>query len=160
MIMKKFITLVFCFGLVGSAFAQSDRERAADVILNGGRNTGSYPATTQYPSTGSQQEDINAINREYDNKVASVQANGSLSQAEKDRIIRQLNNERARRISVINKRYGQRDNKREDDDRDEKNKVKKNGKDNGNHYGWEKGKGNPHKDSNWKNNGKAKGKKG
>jgi hypothetical protein len=149
--MKKFITLICCFGLFGSAFAQSDRDRAGSVILGGGSAGTSYP-TTQYPS-GSQQEEINAINREYDSKVASVQANGTLSQAEKDRVIRQLNAERARRIREVNRRYGQ---KVDDNDGTRKNKVKKNGKDNGNHYGWEKGKGNPHRDANWQNN---KGKK-
>jgi hypothetical protein len=156
--MKKIITLLFSVGLVASAFAQSDRDRAADVILGGGRHTTgtSYPTTTtQYP-TGSQQDEINAINRDYDNKVASVQANGSLSQAEKDRIIRQLNAERARRINAVNRRYGQ----RSDNNNNNGNGYngKKNGKDNGNHYGWQKGKGNPHRDENGQGNGKGKGK--
>jgi hypothetical protein len=181
--MKKFITLVCCFGLFGSAFAQTGRDRAGDVILGGGTSGQSNPS--QYPAgTQQQQDEINSINREYDAKVASVQANNTLSAAEKERVIRQLNAERARRIREVNNRYGQKDGRQnkdyeerrrreegrrrdheskrrekhdDDDDKDEdRQKVKKNGKDNGNHYGWEKGKGNPHRDANWQKN---KGKK-
>jgi hypothetical protein len=149
--MKKIITLICCFGLFGSAFAQTGRDRAGDVILGGGNTGQGYPSTTQYPVGTQQQDEINAINREFDTKVASVQANNTLSAAEKDRIIRQLNAERARRIREVNRRYDQNGAAGND-----KKKVKKNGKDNGNHYGWEKGKGNPHRDANWQKN---KGKK-
>jgi hypothetical protein len=59
-----------------------------------------------------------------------------------------LESDRARKIREINNRYSS-------NDRDNAYKYKKNKANNGKHLGWEKGKGNPHK-----NGGKVKGKKG
>ncbi|TCJ12605.1 hypothetical protein EPD60_15160 [Flaviaesturariibacter flavus] len=158
--MKKVITLVLFFGIAGGAFAQSDAERAAGVILRGGvPNAERYPQG-QYPS-GSQQDAINAINRDYDARVAAVQADPNISAAERERRIQALNRERARRIDAVNRRNGQGTRDRDydhdrDRDHDRNDRMKKNGKDNGNHYGWEKGKGNPHGNGNWKHKNKNK----
>ena len=146
--------------LAASAFGQTDREEAKrvilgrgsnkgntsshpkDVILGGGNQTSTYPSG--YPTTnGSRDQQIAQVNYEYDQKIQSVRNNGYLSAEEKARAIRQLEADRNRRIRQINKAY--------DDNRENKGKGKGN---NGNHYGWEKGKGNPHK-----NGGKAKNKK-
>jgi len=106
-----------------------------DVILGGGNGTtypNSYP--NNYP-TGSRQAEIDQVNREYDAKIWSIRNNRTLTQEEKDRMIRQLEQDRARRIRQINQTgsYG--------------SKGKGYGKNNnpGKHLGWEKGKGNPHK---------------
>ncbi|RYZ23049.1 MAG: hypothetical protein EOO16_06610 [Chitinophagaceae bacterium] len=145
--MKKVFTLLFLVGVAGGAFAQSDR--AADVILGGNRTA------TQYPS-GNQQEEINAINREYDLRISDVRISSNLTAAEKERRIQVLNQERARRINAVNRRYSGHSTTDRDYDRNNgKQKVKKNGKDNGNHYGWEKGKGNPHGNGKNKNKNKS-----
>lgn len=185
--MKKILTLFFCFGAATVAFAQSSQDEARRVILSGGgakkktdqdtRNSrdvilggdrrvhdeGStnYPYPGNYPTGGSTQGQIDQVNRDYDAKIYSIRNNNQLSSAEKERIIRDLNNDRARVIRNINgrssndRRYEDRRNRRYDDDDDRKEKKYKGN--NGNHYGWEKGKGNPHKNG-WKSNGKGKGK--
>lgn len=188
--MKKIITLVLCVGAVSAAFAQtSEQDEARRVILSGGgaqktdkdtrnsrdvilggdrrvyderdRNT-NYPYPGNYPTSGSRQSQIDQVNRDYDAKIRSIRNNRQLSTAEKDRIIRDLNNDRTRVIRQINGRYennrryeDRRDRRYDDDDRNDRREYKGN---NGNHYGWEKGKGNPHKSGHYKSKGKGKGK--
>lgn len=174
--MKKIITLLLCVGTVATAFSQTNDEEARRIIL--GKRTGS-PSTpgggtsndprdiilgggdrrvndgndTRYPNGtyGSRQQQIDQVNREYDSKIQSIRNNPTLSAAEKERMIRQLEADRARRIRDINRYYDtdrrdrdrdRNDRDRDDDDDDDRYKQKGN---NGNHYGWEKGKGNPHK---------------
>ena len=184
--MKKIITLFFCVGAVSAAFAQTtaEQEEARRIILSGGgnkntdkdtrnsrdviiggdrriyderdRNT-NYPYPGTYPTSGSRQGQIDQVNRDYDAKIRSIRNNRELSNAEKERIIRDLNNDRARVIRQINgryesgRRYEDRRDRRYDDD--DKKKYKSN---NGNHYGWQKGKGNPHKNGNSKGKGKCR----
>ncbi len=163
--MKKILTLFLAVAAVATAQAQTSRDEARkvilgqpkggttnggggtstqgrDVILGGGNgNTGQYP--NNYPNNGSS---VDQINREYDQKIYSIRNNPNLSAAEKERIIRQLEQDRARRIRQVSQSNENRNYKKnkdyDDDDRKEKNKQKGN---NGKHYGWEKGKGNPHK---------------
>jgi hypothetical protein len=188
--MKKIITLFFCLGAVTAAFAQTaEQDEARRVILSGGgakktdqdtRNSRdvilggerrvydeddrrtSYPYPGNYPTSGSRQSQVDQVNRDYDAKIRSIRNNRELSSAEKDRIIRDLNNDRSRVIRQINGRY-ESNNRRYDDDRDRRyddddRKDKKYKSNNGNHYGWEKGKGNPHKSGNSKGKNKGKGK--
>ena len=179
--MKKIVTLFFCVGAVTAAFAQtSEQDKARRVILSGGgatpktdkdtRNSRdiilggerrvydetstNYPYPGTYPTSGSRQAQIDQANRDYDAKIRSIRNNGQLSSAEKERIIRDLNNDRARVIRQINGRNEDRRDRRYDDD-DDNNKNKKYKSNNGNHYGWEKGKGNPHKSGNY-SKGKSK----
>lgn len=189
--MKKIITLFFCVGAVTAAFAQTaEQDEARRVILSGGgskktdqdtrnsrdvilggdrrvydekeRNT-NYPYPGTYPTSGSRQSQVDRVNRDYDAKIRSIRSNNRLSSAEKERIIRDLNNDRARVIRQINgrsendrRRYeDKRDRRYDDDDDDDRKKYKSN---NGNHYGWEKGKGNPHKSGYTKGKGKGKNK--
>jgi hypothetical protein len=166
--MKRILTLTIFLGTLGSAFAQTSGEEAKrvilgrkksdngstsgkDVVLGGDNRTDrrDYPTYPNYPSGSSRDQQINQVNREYDAKIQSVRDNRYLSQAEKDRAIRDLNADRARRISAINRSF---ESNRDDRDDDNNYKKKKNKGNNGNHYGWEKGKGNPHK-----NGGKNKG---
>jgi hypothetical protein len=150
--MKKLFTL--CLGLVMvSALHAQSREEARrvilggkkgepstgnsgggsqnprDVILGGGGNNNGGPNT--YPSGSSRESRIEAINRDYDNKIISVRNNPTLSAEEKDRIIRQLERDRQRRIAQVNGEY----------------KGSKKGKgNNGKHKGWYKGKGHQKKE--------------
>ncbi len=96
---------------------------------------------SRYP-TGTREQNVDQVNRDYDAKVQSIRNNPYLSSAEKERAIRQLNNDRARRIKEINngneeRRYE----KRKDRDNDKRYERHDNGK----HKGWEKGKGNKKK---------------
>jgi hypothetical protein len=169
--MKKLITLMIAVGAFVAVNAQTTRDEARrvilgqekrngsgsnegrDVVLGGGNDRNDYPRT--YPT--SRQADVDQVNREYDRKIWSIRNNNSLSADEKARIIRQLEQDRARKIRQINQSsggdYGRKGKRYDDDDYNEKRYGKSN---NGKHLGWEKGKGNPHK-----NGGKpGKGKKG
>jgi hypothetical protein len=159
--MKKFITLLIAAGAFVVVHAQNPKEDARKVILgtpknsptsspsqNGrdiilGRGNGTtYPNSNpnNYPN-GSREARIAQVNREYDQKIYSIRNNPNLSAQEKERIIRQLEADRARRVKEINdsynKHYQKKKHNDEDDDHDKH--------DNGKHLGWEKGKGNPHK---------------
>jgi hypothetical protein len=171
--MKKFITLLLALGAVATTFAQS-RDDAKDIILgrktgtpNDTRTTPQNPndvpvfgrnknGTTNYPNTsGDRQAQVDQVNREYDAKIASVRNNPYLSASEKQRTIDQLNKDRAKRIREINgsaghvyknnKKHHDGDNEDDDEGNGHGNERSKSKGNNGNHYGWEKGKGNPHR---------------
>jgi len=174
--MKKIITLFFCIGVITFANAQTPQEEARRVILNGGKNKNTdrdsrnsrdvviggdrriYDEDNRgYPTSGSREARIDQINRDYDAKIQSIRNNRYLSAEEKERTIRQLNNDRERAIRQVNNQSNDRRDRRYDDDRDDR-KYKSN---NGNRYGWEKGKGNPHRNGGQpygKSKGKSKGK--
>ncbi|MFN2458281.1 MAG: hypothetical protein ABR502_08790 [Chitinophagaceae bacterium] len=187
--MKKILLLLISFGGFASLFAQSnpEMEEAKRVILGNKKNSRTseerrtsdrnkdprdvvlgrdrrvydesgrrYPDNYPY---GSRDAQIEQVNREYDAKIQSIRNNPTLSAAEKERMIRQLNRDRVERIKRINNEY-KKDRRYDDDDDDDYKKDKKDKKykkNNGNHYGWEKGVGNPHR-TGGKN--KSKGKKG
>jgi hypothetical protein len=116
----------------GSSTSRTDR----DIILGGGNETNypnSYP--NSYPND-SRQAQVDQVNREYDAKIRSIQNNRTLTQAEKNKMIRQLEQDRARRIRQLDRNDDYHYAKKDKDD--EKGN-------NGKHLGWEKGKGNPHK---------------
>ncbi len=158
--MKKILTLLLAVGCLITVNAQTSKEEARRVILGQPKNSpqtspsqnprdvilgGGNPSTpSTYPS-GSREAQIEQVNREYDIKIQSIRNNPNLTQAEKDRAIRQLENDRARRIRQINGEYS--------NTNDDNYKTSKNKGNNGKHLGWEKGKGNPHK-----NGGKVKNK--
>ena len=174
--MKKMITLLLAVGAFVAVQAQTSKEEARrvilgqpksgnktdggtstqgrDVILGGGNNQSTYPNSYpgNYPS-GSREAQIDQVNREYDAKIYSIRNNNTLSQSEKERIIRQLEAERARKIRQINNSYDGRDRDDDDDYKGKKNKAKSN---NGKHLGWEKGVGNPHKNGGKPGKGKGK----
>lgn len=170
--MKKILTLSFFLGGALLASAQSTREMedARDIILGQRKSTSGGDTRsgdrdvilgrdnrtvyednrTGYPSSSS--SEARSINREYDAKIQSIRNNRYLSSAEKERAIRQLEADRARRLRNLEERYSN-DRKRYDDRDDDrryssnnKNNNYKKKSNNGNHYGWQKGKGNPHKD--------------
>jgi hypothetical protein len=167
--MKKIITLFIAVAIFAGAQAQST-EDAKRVILGQrkGNNSGQDPrdifgtsnerrvyeenGNRNYPY-GSREAEIDRVNREYDYKIQSIRNNGTLSYSEKERIIRDLNNQRQRSIKEIsrgsdrnynnrnnnydknrNKKYKDRD---DDDDDDDRRYRSNNGKN-----GWSKSKGN------------------
>jgi hypothetical protein len=154
--MKKLITLLFAAGAFIAAHAQTPRDEARrvilgqekgdnstsrngrDVILGGGNET-AYP--NNYPS-GSRQAEIDRVNRDYDAKIRSIRSNNRLSSEEKARMVRQLEQDRARKIRQINQSDGYGKKGKKYDGGNGKRYSKSN---NGKHLGWEKGKGNPHK---------------
>jgi hypothetical protein len=159
--MKKIITLAIAIAAVSSVFAQSqdDRARAKDKVF--GNHTGttypsnypttyptnypqSYPASypTNYPN-GYPQGQADQINRDFNARIASVQNNPYLSRSEKARQIRELNAERERTLHSINNQYGYDNGRRRDRDDD---RYEDRNHDHGRHLGWEKGRGNPHRD--------------
>jgi hypothetical protein len=162
--MKKIITLLIAAGAFISVNAQTSKEEARKVVLGGGKNsdgntsdrnrdvilgggnngsenTRTYP--NSYPNSGSKEAQIDQVNREYDSKIYSIRNNGTLTQDEKDRMIRQLEKDRAKKIKAINsgKSYGKKSKKHDDDYDDDRNDKGNNGK----HKGWTKGKGNQKK---------------
>jgi hypothetical protein len=160
--MKKIITLLITAGAFIAVHAQTSKDEARKVILGtpkgsptsspsqngrdiilGGGNGTTYPNSNpnNYPNS-SREARIAQINREYDQKIYSIRNNPKLSAAEKERIIRQLEADRARRIKEINDSYSKHYHKKKHKDDDDHDHDKH---DNGKHLGWEKGKGNPHK---------------
>ena len=169
--MKTIITLLVTVFAIGSLHAQTTKDEARriilgqgkgtsspsgngrDVILGGGNNGNTYPTSYpgNYPNSGSRQAQIDQVNREYDAKIWSIRNNRTLSQQEKDRMIRQLEQDRQRRIQQISRNgdYGyQKKGKKDRDDDDDDHEGRKEKGNNGKHLGWEKGKGNPHRSEN------------
>ena len=163
--MKKIITLLIAAGAFVAVNAQTNKEEARRVVLggskdgngntstknrdvilgggnNGNENTRTYP--NSYPNGGSREAQIDQVNREYDSKIYSIRNNGTLTQAEKDRMIRQLEKDRAKKIKAINSgsNYSK---KSKDHDHDDDDRYKKKKGNNGKHKGWTKGKGNQKK---------------
>lgn len=162
------MTLLVCLGVVTFASAQNTREMedVKDIILGPRKSDGNtrngdkdvvlgrdgdrrYDERNRYPNSTSRSTEANRINREYDAKIRSIENNRTLSRAEKERAIRQLEADRNRKLRSLDSR-DRRYNDRDDDDDDRRHTKNKNYKakkkgNNGNHYGWEKGKGNPHK---------------
>lgn len=150
--MKKIISLLIAFGCFATAFSQSRKIDEAKDIING-RTTEQKKVYSEngsrYPTSTSGSEDVNSINKEYDRKINAVRANPFLSAAEKERRIRELENERNARIRAINGKGGS---------YSYNNKKYKSKGNNGKHLGWEKGVGNPHRTGNAVNHGKGNGK--
>jgi hypothetical protein len=166
--MKAILTLLFSALLTTTVFAQTnaEREEAKRVILGERRNDPNTPNSdndrdvvlrdndrtvygsrgSRYPETygKSRERRIYEINRAYDAKIYSIRQNRTLSRYEKDRIIRQLELERRRKLARLNDRYDGDDNHYDDRENDCK-KGGKSKRNNGNHYGWQKGNGNPHR---------------
>jgi hypothetical protein len=167
--MKYTTFLLLSVSLATTGFAQTDaqKEEAKRVILGGKKET-STPAPktgdgrtvilggdrdvygenrTPNPTTsGTREQRIYEINRAYDAKIFSIRNNRTLSPAEKERIIRQLEADRRRKINAVNGDYNNDNDRDRDNDKEHKKNKKRKGN-NGNHYGWQKGKGNPHKNS-------------
>ena len=163
--MKTLLTLFVLFAALIPTFAQNDaeREEAKRVILGDKKKSSTSSRTSdrtvilgdddrrvyesnRYPTTygSTRNRQANQINREYDAKINSIRNNARLSRSEKERIIRQLESDRRHRLARLDDR-NYKYNNRSDNDRYDTKKSKRHKSHNGNHYGWEKGKGNPHR---------------
>lgn len=149
--MKKILTLsLAAFAFLG-LHAQTSKDEARKVVLGSPKK----PASNGSPSTSSSEgrevvlgggtDDsrtrpaggpiasgtcatrISQVNRDYNAKIASIRANPTLTQQEKERMIRQLEKDRAKKLKEIDKQCGCKPDK---------------AKDHGKHKGWTKGKGN------------------
>jgi hypothetical protein len=173
--MKKIITLFVAALAFTASFAQTTSQEESRRVILGKQKKGNTEQTTKKEdgrtakdiilgrderttrnddgtyTSAERQAEIDRINREYDSKIQSIRNNPTLSAEEKERMIRGLENERARKIRQVNNAGKDRD-----DDKDgKKDKVKGN---NGKHLGWEKGVGNPHRSDSDKQIGKDKSK--
>ena len=153
--MKQLFTLLVLFALTATSYAQSNEEkieRSRDVILGGDRRTSDADRSRDVilgrrtNDRGIDNSSSTEINREYDRKIHQVRNNPDLTRAEKERIIRRMEQERKDRLRNVDNRRYDRDRDRDRDDRYGKNKKAKGN--NGKHLGWEKGKGNQKKNKN------------
>jgi len=149
--MKQLLSLLVLIALTATSYAQSNEEkieRSRDVILGGDRRTSDADRSRDVilgrrtDDRGIDNSSSTEINREYDRKIREIRNNPDLTRAEKERIIRRMEQER-------NERLRKADNRRYDRDRDNRyGKNKKVKGNNGKHLGWEKGKGNQKKNKN------------
>ena len=171
--MKRILMLLLTAGSLYNSVQAQTNEDARRVIL-GDRRTGSDNRTGSDPrevilgdgerrndsrrsdgSVSSRRAEIDAVNRDYDQRIQRVRNNPLLSANEKQRRIRSLEEERRQRIREINNYYGRnRDDRQWEDDDDNRNRRHQHKKykgQRGNKYGWEKGRGNPHRnrDRDW-----------
>lgn len=157
--MKQLFSLLALFALTVTSYAQSNEEkieRSRDIILGKDQRTETDRSRDVFLGRRSDDRGVfesrssTEINREYDRKIRQVRNNPDLTRAEKERIIKRMEQERRDRLRKINSRdrdYDRdRDRDRDRDDRYGKNKKVKGN--NGKHLGWEKGKGNQKKNKN------------
>ena len=157
--MKQLFSLLALFALTVTSYAQSNEEkieRSRDIILGKDQRTETDRSRDVVLGRRSDDRGIYEsrssieINREYDRKIRQVRNNPDLTRAEKERIIKRMEQERRDRLRKINSRDRDRDYERDRDrDRDDRyGKNKKVKRNNGKHLGWEKGKGNQRKNKN------------
>ncbi len=154
--MKQLFTLLALFALTVTSYAQSNEEkieRSRDIILGKDQRTTETDRSRDVvlgrrSDDGGVYENRSSteINREYDRKIRQVRNNPDLTRAEKERIIKRMEQERRDRLRKVNSRDGDYDRNRDRDDQYGKNKKVKGN--NGKHLGWEKGKGNQKKNKN------------
>lgn len=153
--MKQLFSLLVLFAFTATTYAQSNEEkieRSRDVILGGDRRTSDADRSRDVilgrrtNDRGINNSSSTEINREYDRKIRQVRNNPDLTRAEKERIIRRMEQERKDRLRNADNRRYDRNRDRDRDYRNSKNKKVKGN--NGKHLGWEKGKGNQKKNKN------------
>lgn len=159
--MKKILTLLIATGAFATLHAQS-REENRRVVLGDRNENGTYSgrnerdvvlgrgSTERYPNgtySSNRQYEIDRVNRDYNEKINSIRNNRYLSNAEKERAIRDLERDRQRRIEQINRNYNDRDDRYDRNDRYDRGDHARYAKgNNGKHKGWYK----KDKNKNWK----------
>jgi predicted transglutaminase-like cysteine proteinase len=124
--MKKILTLLMAVGTCATLHAQT-REETRRVILGERNDNDGYTdrdvvygrsGNDHHPASYSNNRryEMDQINQEYDNKIYSIRSNRYLSNAEKERMIRQLQRDRQQRIADVNRSFNNR-NRTYDDDR-------------------------------------------
>ncbi len=127
--MKKMITLFASVMLVASAFAQynpgkqNDRdykdEREREVVYNDGRYHKEDNRRNDRYASGKRERDIQIaqINREYDYRINAVRNKWFTSKNKKQRILRQLEEDRRAEIRNVYAKYNNQSRGREEYDR-------------------------------------------
>ena len=122
--MKKIITLFASVILVASAFAQSnegryERGKENDVVYNDSRFDRNNDRFDKHDKFSKRERDIQIaqINREYDQRIHAVRNKWFTSNAKKQRIIYQLEDERRYEIKKVYARYNRGSNRFDDHDR-------------------------------------------
>lgn len=127
--MKKIFTLLFCLGTLSSVFAQYNRGGYDNANRDSRNNSYDWkrneqpamqPATTvvmdqhdgyndhRFFDRRKQDAQIDRINWKYDAKINEVRRNPYMSYFQKNRIIDQLQHERAEQIRMVSARFSDR----------------------------------------------------
>ncbi len=123
--MKKIITLLFATSIFGFANAQYNDNNHWD---NNNRNDGYYKKEKQKQNNGNGQYNNGQLNREisqimhrYDYQIREVRNNFFMNRHRKDRIIRDLINQRDREINMLRMRYNNNSYNHHDNRRNKRN---------------------------------------
>ncbi|MDO9373857.1 MAG: hypothetical protein V4725_12860 [Bacteroidota bacterium] len=126
--MKKIITLVASVILVATAFAQPNgraygHDKDRDVVYNDSRydrnddRRDDRRNNRYYFSKRDRDMQISQINRTYDQRINAVNSKWFASNGKKQRMMRELENERRYEIRKVYERYNHRSNSADDNDR-------------------------------------------
>lgn len=109
--MKKFIALLFSFGLFATSFAQNQP---------GKRNSHEYVTNKEYKKLDSHRDNIytftaqnrdvyiSKINRDFKAKVKAIQNNSHLTKGEKKELIAKADAGRKQQIQIVNNKFNSR----------------------------------------------------
>ncbi len=120
--MKKMITLVAAVILVATSFAQPNgraygHDKDRDVVYNDHRRNDNRREDRYSFSKRERDMQIAQINRAYDQKIYTVRNKWLTSNGKKQRMIRELENDRRYEIRKVYARYNNTSNRYEDNDR-------------------------------------------
>lgn len=126
--MKKIITLVASVILVATAFAQPNgraygHDKNRDVVYNDSRYDRNDDRRDDRRNNGyyftkrERDVQVSQINRAYDRQINSVNSKWFASNGKKQRMIRELENERRFEIRKVYEKYNNRLNRADDNDR-------------------------------------------
>lgn len=115
--MKKIFTLLFAAGMIGSAQAQSGAwdnrtgrhisGRQSELSISNNPFDKNYRYDTRLSIAKNRTLHLAQINREFDFNVQKVRQNRFMNQAQKQRLIRSLDEKRREEIQMVNARYKQ-----------------------------------------------------
>jgi hypothetical protein len=120
--MKKIITLVAAVILVATSFAQPNgrdyrRDNDRDVVYNDHRRNDNRRGDRYSFSKRERDMQIAQVNRAYDQKIYAVRNKWFAGNGKKQRMIRELENERRYEIRKVYARYNNASSRYEDNDR-------------------------------------------
>lgn len=117
--MKKIVALLFTCAIFATSFAQGNSQKNRHRNYDDGRyatthgknydhRKDSWDNRNRNYSSGQQKaQQIQQLNREYQYKMMAVQNNRYMNKRQKRQALRDLQQERARNIQMINARYNQ-----------------------------------------------------
>ena len=124
--MKKIFTLLFTFGLFAAAQAQPGgwdnregrnvQERQKDMSITNNPFDKSYRYDPRLSPSKNRALHVVQINREFDFDIQKVRQNRFMSQSQKQRLIRSLDEKRKEEIRMVNAKYKKMKNRKKDRD--------------------------------------------